>query len=143
MAVAKDDAEAIRAANDRFYRAFEKLDMEAMVGVWAQTDYVKCIHPGWGLLAGWEAVRASWELIFRNTGEITFTLTDVQVEFRGPLGWVTLTENILSHLEGRVAATSVLATNVFERTGGGWRLIHHHASHVMMPPVRGASDTIH
>lgn len=143
MAVARDEAEAIRAANDRFYRAFEKLDLEAMAGVWAKADYVKCVHPGWGLLAGWEAVRASWEIIFRNTGEIRFTLTDVQVEVRGPLGWVTLTENILSHAEGRVAATSVLATNVFERTAEGWRLIHHHASHVMMPPARGTSDTVH
>ena len=143
MAVAKDEAEAIGAANDRFYRAFEKLDMEAMAGVWAKTDSVKCIHPGWGLLVGWEAVRASWEIIFRNTGEMKFTLTDVQVEFRGPLAWVTLTENILSHMEGRVAATSVLATNVFEKTPSGWMMTHHHASHVLTPPLRGASDTIH
>ncbi len=143
MAVAKDDIAEIRSANERFYRAIEKLDIEAMAAVWAKTDYVKCIHPGWGLLVGWDAVRASWEIIFRNTGEIKFTLTEVQVECRGPLGWVTLTENILSQVEKRVTATSVLATNVFEKAGSGWRLIHHHASHILMPPARQASDTVH
>lgn len=143
MAVAKDEIAEIRSVNERFYRAFEKLDMEAMAAVWAKTDYVKCIHPGWGLLVGWDAVRASWEIIFRNTGEIKFTLTEVQVESRGPLAWVTLTENILSHVEGRVAATSVLTTNLFEKAAAGWLLIHHHASHILMPPAHQASDTVH
>ncbi len=143
MAVAKDETQAILTANDRFYRAFEKLDITAMAAVWAHTDYVKCIHPGWGLLVGWDAVRASWEIIFRNTAEIKFTLTEVQVEFRGPLAWVTLAENILTQAGGRVAATAVLATNVFEKLAAGWRMIHHHASHVMMPPAHGASDTVH
>jgi ketosteroid isomerase-like protein len=36
-----------------------------------------------------------------------------------------------------VTVTSVLATNIFERGDGGWRLIHHHASHV----VGSAPDT--
>ena len=143
MAVAKDDIAAVRSTNERFYRAFEKLDMEAMAAVWSKADYVKCIHPGWGLLVGWDAVRASWEIIFRNTGEIKFTLTEVQMDCRGSLAWLTLTENILSQVEGRVAATSVLATNVFEKSGSVWRLIHHHASHILTPPARQASDTVH
>ena len=143
MAAARDDVAQIRSVNERFYRAFERLDMEAMAAVWAKTAYVKCIHPGWGLLMGWDAVRASWEIIFRNTGEIRFTLTEMQVELRGPLAWVTLTENILTQVEGRVAATSVLATNVLEKAGARWLLIHHHASHILMPPARQTSETVH
>ncbi len=27
--------------------------------------------------------------------------------------------------------TSVLATNIFERSAGEWRMIHHHASHIL------------
>ena len=34
---------------------------------------------------------------------------------RSDLGWVTCTENILSHARGQVAVTSLLATNIFER----------------------------
>jgi ketosteroid isomerase-like protein len=141
--VKKDEIEAVRSANERFYRAFETLDMPAMVGLWSHGDHVKCVHPGWGLLVGWDAVRASWDIIFRNTGEIRFTLTDVQVECHGALAWVTLTENILTQVEGHVAATAVLATNVFEKMPGGWRIVHHHASHVLMPPARHGTDTVH
>jgi ketosteroid isomerase-like protein len=121
----------IEEAHARFYRAFEALDLAEMDKVWAHGDHVRCVHPGWPLLAGWEAVRASWEAIFANTGEIRFTISDVQVAASGDLGWVTCTENILSQIRGRVSVTSVMATNIFEHGPDGWRMIHHHASHVL------------
>jgi len=123
----KDVAEA----NGAFYRAFEALDLRAMEEVWAHGDHVRCVHPGWPMLSGWEAVRASWEAIFANTQEMRFTLTDVHVAPIGDLAWVTCIENILSETEGRVGVTSILATNLFERGPDGWRMVHHHASHVL------------
>ncbi len=122
---------AIEGANRRFYRAFETLDLAEMDTVWAHGEHVKCVHPGWPLLSGWNAVRASWEAIFHNTGEIRFTVSDVQVARHGDLAWVTCTENILSQVRGQVSVTTVLATNVFERAGDGWLMVHHHASHVL------------
>jgi ketosteroid isomerase-like protein len=126
-----DDRTEVEEANLRFYRAFEALDRGEMDKVWAHGDHVKCIHPGWPLLSGWDAVRASWETIFQNTGEIRFTIADVQTLVRGALAWVACTENILSQVHGRVSVTSVLATNLFEHGPDGWRLILHHASHVL------------
>jgi ketosteroid isomerase-like protein len=123
----------VAEANARFYRAFEALDPVAMDAVWAHDDEVKCIHPGWPLLTGWAAVRESWHRIFENTEEMRFTVSDVQVVQVGNLGWVTCTENILSDVRGRVAVTAILATNLFARDATGWRMIHHHASHVMGP----------
>jgi ketosteroid isomerase-like protein len=133
-----DDHAEIEAANARFYRAFEDLDPAEMDRVWAHGDDVACVHPGWPLLTGWEAVRSSWQTIIANTAEIRFTLGDVRVTACGDLAWVTCTENILSQVHGRVSVTSVLATNIFERGPDGWRLVHHHASHVFAPP---ASDS--
>ena len=49
----------------------------------------------------------------------------------GGLGWVTCTENILSEARGNISVTSVLATNIFERSGGEWMMVHHHASHIL------------
>ncbi len=126
-----DPAPAVEAANAGFYRAFEALDLAAMDRVWAHGAYVKCVHPGWPLLVGWDAVRASWEQIFASTAEMRFTVADVRVASVGNLAWVTCTENILSEVRGRVGVTTVLATNVFERVDGRWRLVHHHASHVL------------
>lgn len=125
-----DQVREVEAANARFYRAFESLDLDEMEAVWAKGEHVKCIHPGWALLGGWDAVRASWEAIFKNTAEIRFSLTDVAVHVDGNLAWVTCTENILSQVRGNISVTSVLATNLFERTGGRWLMIHHHASHI-------------
>jgi len=131
-----DDHKAIEEANAGFYRAFEALDLRAMEDVWAHGEHVQCVHPGWPLLIGWGAVRASWEAIFANTQEMSFSLTDVRAAGAGDLAWVTCTENILSETDGRVGVTSILATNLFERSpdregGGGWRMVHHHASHVL------------
>ena len=128
-----DDVAEVEQANARFYQAFETLDLARMDRVWAHDEHVKCVHPGWPILIGWEAVRASWATIFENTGEMRFTLSDVRARVSGELAWVTCTENIFSEVQGRLAVTSVLATNVFERGADGWRLVHHHASHVLMP----------
>jgi ketosteroid isomerase-like protein len=129
------EAEAeLEAANARFYRVFEALDLAAMEGVWAHEAHVTCIHPGWPLLRGWLAVRESWVTIFANTEEMRFTIADVHLVGSSALGIVTCTENILSGGDGRISVTSVLATNAFERSRSQWKLIHHHASHVMRGP---------
>ena len=125
--------EQVEEANARFYRAFEALDLPEMDTVWAHGEYVRCVHPGWPLLVGWPVVRASWETIFKNTGEIRFTLSDVRASLHGDLAWVTCTENILTQHLDRIAATAVLATNLFEPDGERWRMIHHHASHIFAP----------
>jgi ketosteroid isomerase-like protein len=125
------DATEVVEANARFYRAFEALDLDAMDRVWAHGDHVKCVHPGWPLLSGWDAVRESWARIFENTAEMRFTLSSVQAMVGGDLAWVSCTENILSEAAGRVSVTAILATNLFARDGTEWRLVHHHASHML------------
>lgn len=125
------DLEEVEQANALFYRAFETLDLAQMDEVWSHGEHVKCVHPGWPLLIGWDAVRSSWEAIFESAAEMRFTISAVLAEVAGDLAWVTCTENILSEVRGRVTVTSVLATNLFERGPAGWRLVHHHASHVV------------
>lgn len=99
--------------------------------VWAHGEHVSCVHPGWALLTGWPAVRDSWSAIFANTEEMRFTISDVRVVAAREIAVVTCTENILSGVAGRITVTSVLATNVFERSADGWRMILHHASHIL------------
>jgi ketosteroid isomerase-like protein len=128
---------AVQEANERFYRAFESLDLSEMEQVWAHGDHVACVHPGWSRLHGWEEVRRSWAAIFQSTTEMRFTITNVRVEVRGDLGWVHCTENILSETRGSLSITAILATNVFEKDGERWCLVHHHASHILAPADPG------
>ena len=124
------DLAGVEAANLRFYRAFETLDLARMDEVWLHGEHAQCVHPGWPLIVGWKAIRESWEAIFANTTEMRFTIGDARAAGGPELAWVTCTENILADVQGRVSVTSLLATNLFERTPEGWRMVHHHASHV-------------
>ena len=134
----EDQAELIQA-NARFYRAFESLDLGEMEQVWSHGDHVRCIHPGWALLSGWDAVRESWADIFKGSREMRFSLGDVRPHVDADLGWVTCIEHILSHARGQVAVTSLVATNLFERRRGDWLVIHHHASHILAGGGPGAA----
>jgi ketosteroid isomerase-like protein len=123
--------EEVTRANQAFYAAFETLDIAEMDKVWAHQEYVTCIHPGWALRTGWPEVRDSWVLIFNNTFSMNFKLTEVQVQVAGDVAWVVCMENITAQQSEEVQKTRVLATNLFERIGDEWLMIHHHGSPVM------------
>ncbi len=127
----KERIEEVTRANQEFYEAFESLDVNRMDRIWLQQEYVTCIHPGWSLRVGWPAVRDSWVLIFNNTFSMTFDLTEVQIQVAGDVAWVICTENISSRQGEAVNQSRVLATNLFERVGERWVIIHHHGSPVM------------
>ena len=133
----------VAEANAGFYRAFETLKIEAMEQVWAKDADIQCGHPGWRILRGWGPVMESWKRIFENTPSMQFTLTDVKVEVRGGLAWVTLYENLNSTIEGQNYSAAILTTNLFQRTSEGWRMILHHGSSVSQPPDQDESSTVH
>ena len=120
---------AVHAANLAFYAAFEALDLTAMERLWARDASVTCLHPGWPLCAGWDEVRASWATIFANTGSMRFEIADERIDVRGELAWIVCVERIRSTgPAGDAKVGAVIATNVFRRDGGAWKLVHHHGS---------------
>lgn len=124
----------IERANERFYRAFESLDIHKMEEVWAMDKPVTCIHPGWELRSGWPAVRDSWVLIFNHTTGMRFEVTDVDIVVNGDLAWVICTEKVRMMVEGEPQLSRVLATNLYSKQPTGWLMIHHHGSPVMGAP---------
>ena len=138
-----EDKESVLRANEGFYRAFESLDPDQMEQVWARDDSIQCGHPGWPLLRGWQAVMESWRRIFENTPMIRFMLTDVSVEVRGAIAWVTLYEDLIGSVEGQHVSAKILTTNIFEKRAEGWRLIHHHGSPVAQQISPADSGTVH
>jgi ketosteroid isomerase-like protein len=138
-----DELEAVVRANEAFYRAFETLKIEEMEKIWAKDSEVQCGHPGWRILRGWGPVMESWKRIFENTPSMKFTLTDVKVEVRSDLAWVTLYENLNSTIAGESYSAAILTTNLFQKTAQGWRMILHHGSSVSQPPDQDTSSTVH
>ena len=137
------DEQEVAEANVRFYRAFETLKIAAMERVWAKDADIQCGHPGWRILRGWGPVMESWKRIFENTPSMKFTLTNVKVEVRGELAWVTLYENLNSTIEGQDYSAAILTTNMFQKTPEGWRMILHHGSSVSQRPDQDESNTVH
>jgi ketosteroid isomerase-like protein len=118
------------AANDAFYRALESADCAAMEALWLHADWVKCTHPGWDVLIGWEAVRQSWTQMFAVKSRMRVAATAVSVALEGDFASVSCLEQIAvfadSHSPPQAVKTN--ATNLFQRVRGEWRMIHHHAS---------------
>lgn len=134
--------EAVAAANERFYRALEANDLDAMSDVWLHAEWVKCVHPGWDLLIGWEAVRASWAGIFAGGSRMRVSATEVEIKLEGNFAVVSCYENLAVFLDRTSAPVSArtTATNLFQRVGDDWKLIHHHASSVSDAPQVADED---
>jgi ketosteroid isomerase-like protein len=125
--------EEVRAANHRFYAAFEALDMAEMEAVWAHDDAVECVQPGWDLLLGWDEVRASWARIFSNYKRVRISLSSIWVRVEGRVAWVACTEHVTTAFADGFDEATVQATNIFLRGEGGWQIVTHHASPLPAP----------
>lgn len=137
---AASPAEAVLAANAALYDAVERGDLDALEALWVQgrlASAATCVHPGLAPIHGRAGVLRSWAAVMAGTPYIQFVLTDVAVDLAGDVAVVTCTENMLSAAEGMAdtafAGGRAVATNVFHREAGGWRLWVHHASPVLDP----------
>ena len=127
--------ESLLAANERFYRTFERLDYPAMAALWEDSERVFCCHPGWAPLRGTRPVLESWERIIANTAEMHFALSGAEAALSGDVGIVTVFEGIYSTVGHERHSSGVISTNLFgwDAETGMWKIFHHHASHAVVP----------
>lgn len=114
-------------AENAFYEALERGDLEAMMAVWAEDEEVICVHPTGPRLSGQDQVRESWAKIFAGGAGPRVHITQ-QVAVTGMMIAVhSVHENFTVPGDAR-PQVPVVATNVYLRTAAGWRMIVHHAS---------------
>jgi ketosteroid isomerase-like protein len=116
------EAEAVLAANEAFYAAFNQKDLDAMGAAWAKSDDIGCIHPGWNLLRGRDEVMQSWRNILANPEQPRLVVGGASVFFLGD-GAIVLCREL-------VGGAPLAATNIFVREAGAWKLLHHHSGPV-------------
>ena len=127
-------------AQAAFYTAFVKRDVNAMMAVWAEDDGVACIHPLSALIVGRQAVRESWESIFRHSPEMQFMINESSQMVNDKLAIHIVEEHIRA--SNAPPSAPVYATNVYRLTDQGWRMVLHHASPASSP-AKQEKQTLH
>jgi ketosteroid isomerase-like protein len=114
-------------AESAFYDALTKADLDSMMAVWADDEDIYCVHPNGARTAGVEQVRESWRKIFSGGQTLRFELRDQQYV----QGMMLSVHSVYEHVTvagGPRPRGPLVATNVYLRTGRGWRMVAHHAS---------------
>ena len=113
----------ILAANRRFYDAFARADLGAMDDVWARDAPVSCVHPGWAALDEREEIMLSWRAILSGEAPTELEFGSAEAYPGEDMAYVVCTETI--------GDAQLVATNVFIREEGDWKIVHHHAGPVV------------
>ena len=116
--------------NQSFYDAFNKNDIELMIGIWLNDSTSQCIHPGWDVLTGFKNIMTSWQKIFAAAQDLEIKLSNIDVTTSENLAWVTCQENLFSIASSGVQLSKVHSTNLFKKQNGAWKMVLHHASPV-------------
>ena len=117
-------ADEVEAA---FYEALQTGDIEKLLACWADEDDIVCVHPGGMRLLGAGAIRSAFEAMFA-VGSIQVTAQKVRrIESLGASVHSVL-EFIEVQTEQGPRHAWVVATNVYQKTPLGWRMVAHHAS---------------
>lgn len=69
-------------------------------------------------------VLESWALVFRAGGRLRITCEDVHAYATDSMGFLTCTEVV----DSGTATGRLACTNIFEKQGDQWRMVHHCAS---------------
>jgi hypothetical protein len=120
-----DSPEAVEAT---FYDAFSRIDLDLMEKIWCDGDHALCIHPGSGLRRGKTEVMQSWMEIFSGSAPPAIEYRFIGGFKEGNLAVRLVEERIWPRGTSPEGAARVLATNVYLREAGSWRLTEHHAS---------------
>ena len=124
-------------AENAFYEALERADLDGMMAVWAEDEDIVCVHPGGARLTGQDQVRESWAKIFAAGGRARVHITQQVAISAMMLAVHSVHENF--HVEGEAQPRPpIVATNVYLRTAAGWRMIVHHASPAPAQPQPAA-----
>jgi ketosteroid isomerase-like protein len=116
-----EDAEA------QFYDALRDGDLDRVMAVWADEEDIVCVHPGGARVVGPLAVRAAFEAIFAS-GQLAVQPEHVKVvQAMGSAVHSVLERIDVVTVEGPRTGW-IVATNVYVKTGQGWRMVAHHAS---------------
>ena len=129
-----EDRAAVIAANREFYRAFNQRDIATIDQLWARGAPLVCMHPNQVPLVDRAAIVRSWQRILATPNLPLVQCQDEILIAKRHMATVVCRE---------VAATiQLIATNVFVKEEGAWRLVHHQSGNVPFKKPAPAAQPI-
>jgi len=125
-------------AQNAFYEALERSDLEAMMAVWSEDEDIVCVHPAGQRLAGQAQVREAWRQMFAGGPGMRVKVAQ-RVAVNGMMLAVHSVHEHITVTGEQHARPSIVATNVYLRTPAGWRMVVHHASPAPAEPAADAT----
>lgn len=131
----------VKAASDKFYAALNTMlngDTGPLDGIWSHGPTVSTMHPIGGREVGWEQVKDSWDQVAKVCGGGSVKLTDQLLHVLGDMAYELGVEAGSLKIAGQQVSFEGRVTNVYQRTGDAWKLVHHHTdiSKPMLDAIR-------
>jgi ketosteroid isomerase-like protein len=119
----------VRKASQKFYAALSRMvngDSSSMADIWSHGPTVTTMHPIGGREIGWEAVKNSFDQVAGLASQGKVEIKDQVIKVAGDMAYEVGIEHGQATLAGEKVGIEHRVTNIYQREGGGWKLVHHH-----------------
>ena len=132
---AKAATDAIRQQIAKYTAALDAADTNLAAQVWRTSAEVSLINPALHL-HGWEEIKGFYNYFGSNFSERKLTARDVSVHVNGESAWVEFYWHFTAkqNQDGSAVETDGRSTQVYEKAGDRWELVHEHYSSLVPPP---------
>jgi len=132
---AQSGSDAIRQQIAKYTAALDAADIDLAGQVWRTSPDVSFIHPA-GHAHGWEEITGFYKFFGSAFSERKLTVRDLTVHVNGDSAWAEFYWHFVAKQrnDGSVVETDGRETQIYNRAGNRWKLVHVHYSGPAMTP---------
>ena len=123
--------EDVRKVSNKFYSGLNRManggDTSLIKEAWAQDENVTAMHPIGVRDVGWKAVIKSFDQVSELASDGKVGLNDQLIRVVGDVAYELGTEYGEFKVAGQKCIIEQRVTNIYQKQGGTWKMIHHHA----------------
>ncbi len=116
-------------AEQAFYLAFVRKDIELMKKIWANTTTTYCLHPAQQPLIGTTAILRSWQDVFTTIKTTQLKIEHQNIGSNNSLAVHRVTEHMsLKTADKSKQQATIHSINTFQCIDKHWYMISHHSA---------------
>ncbi len=125
----KKPKDEVRKASVQFYAALNSMvngNAGPLAAIWSHSTAVTTMHPIGGREVGWNAVKGSFEQVAKLASDGKVELKDQLIRVNGNMAYEVGIEYGQFKLAGHEVNVENRVTNIYQREGKAWKIVHHH-----------------